>query len=76
MGKPAHFLLPFQIGTPRLHPEDHMGLIDALKSLTPLAEVHVVKLNGMSKFKRIELLNRACVCFSLRSLRREMIRLI
>lgn len=53
-----------------------MGLIDALKSLTPLAEVHVVKLNGMSKFKRIELLNRACVCFSLRSLRREMIRLI
>lgn len=53
-----------------------MGLINALKGLTPLAEVHVVKLKGMSKSRRMELFNRARVCLSLCSLRRKMLRLI
>lgn len=77
MAEPAHFLIrPSQKETPRLRPEDHMGLINALKSLTPLAEIHVVTLRGMSKSRQMELFSRAWVCLSLYSPRREIIGLI
>ncbi|OXG27991.1 hypothetical protein C348_05569 [Cryptococcus neoformans Gb118] len=62
---PVVVYIDHQTEIPALRPEDHMGLINALKGLTPLAEVHVVKLKGMSKSRRMELFNRARIVISL-----------
>ncbi|ADV24407.1 hypothetical protein I305_05101 [Cryptococcus gattii E566] len=58
---PVVIYIDYQKETPRLRPEDHMGLINALKSLTPLAEIHVVTLSGMSKSRQMELFSRAWI---------------
>lgn len=46
-------------GHSKLSEDDHKSLVEGLKRLTPLAEVHVTKLTTMSKVQQIELMLRA-----------------
>ncbi|ODO08574.1 hypothetical protein L198_00304 [Cryptococcus wingfieldii CBS 7118] len=60
-GLPVVVYLSHQKEPPRLRSEDHAGMITALKSLTSIAEVHIVKVGGMPKIRQVELLSRALV---------------
>jgi hypothetical protein len=48
-----------QTGTPKIQDGDKRALIEALKGLTDIAEVHVTKVSAMTKAERAELLGRA-----------------
>lgn len=44
---------------PKIKDEDHTALVEALKGLTDIAEVHVTKISAMTKAEQIELMGRA-----------------
>jgi hypothetical protein len=53
--------------SPKLVDADHDAFVEALKSLTPKAEVHVTKLSVMTKAQQVELIGRAEVSSPLAS---------
>jgi len=59
--RPVVLYLDNQDAGRRLGDEDHQLLIHSLKSLTDIAEVHVVKLNQMKLTEQVQVLSRADV---------------
>jgi formylmethanofuran dehydrogenase subunit D len=51
--------LTTQTGMPKVKDEDRLALIEALKGLTNIAEVHITKLSAMTKAEQVELMGRA-----------------
>lgn len=64
-GLPVVVYIDRQRDSPKLSDASHEALIEALKGLTDVAEVHVTKLGGMTKAQQVDLMGRAEVVLSL-----------
>ncbi|WWD21732.1 hypothetical protein CI109_106219 [Kwoniella shandongensis] len=64
-GLPVVVYVDRQKENPKMKEADHNSLVEALMSLTNIAEVHVAKLASMSKARQVELVGRAQVVISL-----------
>jgi hypothetical protein len=58
---------------PKVKEDDRAALIEALKGLTDVAEVHVTKVSAMTKAEQLELMGRAEVSRTIRMQVQELI---
>ncbi|WVF69529.1 hypothetical protein IAT40_004307 [Kwoniella sp. CBS 6097] len=64
-GLPVVVYVDRQKDNPKMKPADHEKLVESLKGLTDIAEVHVARVSAMSKARQVDLMGRAQVVISL-----------
>ncbi|RXK39184.1 hypothetical protein M231_03541 [Tremella mesenterica] len=66
-GLPVVVYVDRQSSSPKLTDKSHEDLVEALKSLTDIAEVHVTRLEGMTKKQKVDLISRTEILLGLHS---------
>ncbi|OCF33791.1 hypothetical protein I316_04503 [Kwoniella heveanensis BCC8398] len=64
-GLPVVVYIDRQKENPKMRVADHEKLVESLKGLTDIAEVHVARISAMSKARQVDLMGRAQVVISL-----------
>ncbi|WVQ98316.1 hypothetical protein IAU59_005439 [Kwoniella sp. CBS 9459] len=64
-GLPVVVYIDRQKENPKMKDTDHEKLVESLKGLTDIAEVHVARVSAMSKARQVDLMGRAQIVISL-----------